>query len=190
MNTHSVIVPNLSPLPPDSPRILPPCFATITISSHSGHISKHSLRSSGAKDPRILSGRSPRPDWWCAQAVAARSLAFTPVQPAVQERPSLRTGQTGVPAPKTAWCQIHIQTSAGKHTWWLWSVFTSSLASWQHWVNRMDLETQCLLDTGVHFSIHNKPGSDVHSSSTLISWISESTLYISCEISEKWFTSW
>ena len=59
MNTHSVIVPNLSPLPPDSPRILPPCFATITIS---GHISKHSLRSSGAKDPRILSGRSPRPD--------------------------------------------------------------------------------------------------------------------------------
>ena len=62
MNTHSVIVPNLSPLPPDSPRILPPCFATITISSHSGHISRHSLRSSGAKDPRILSGRSPRPD--------------------------------------------------------------------------------------------------------------------------------
>ena len=39
MNTHSVIVPNLSPLPPESPRILPAWFTMLTTSE--GHISRH-----------------------------------------------------------------------------------------------------------------------------------------------------
>ena len=99
MNTHSVIVPNLSPLPPESPRILPAWFTMIT--SSEGHISKQRSRLAlrGRRIPSHPLRTTEQAGLACA--AAARTLAFTPVVAAERPREAVagQRGCTGVPLP-------------------------------------------------------------------------------------------
>ena len=114
MNTHSVIVPNLSPLPPESPRILPAWFTMIT--SSEGHISKHRSRLAlrGRRIPSHPLRTTEQAGLACA--AAARTLAFTPVVAA--ERP--REAVAGQRAAQVFHCQhphSAMPDRAGRQTW-------------------------------------------------------------------------